>query len=444
MKIEFEIASINKQNNEVELQLAVTVEKEDSEHTVVCVQAPKYSNPFSCTEICVDSIRKNEIQTLNLTYKLLTGGRFVFYAWDKKNRLNSLKSVVVTVSGAGMYSGNTHSHSTYSDGKSTLEENREAMMSCGHSFIYATDHNTTRYFEELSEYEEKCREENFLHIPGWEYTTKNGHSIAYGSTETVPPENIYERNNIELWQKFVDNMTDKNTIVYFAHPFEAPRYEFGDDVLCGIKGITGVEAWNGYNYHALAYQNRKNFEIWDALNRRGDRHYYGNAVSDAHTKKGQSSPYIKGYLESLSKEAVENLLQTGTYIGSNGPEIEFSIGDAGIGKTCFIDPVTDSDRKLMKLDVFDPLGDIQEIRVYKGLVDREYTVKANTRAVFEFYPIGENDKRNYTKYIYLDVAPGEFYRVEAVTGVGVVAYTADRDKIEKGFAFTNPIWIETL
>lgn len=444
MKTELEIVSMNEQNTEVELQLIVTGEKEVPEQTVVCVQAPQYSDPFCCTEIYIDAIKKDEIQTTNLTYKLLAGGRFVFYAWDKRNQLESLKSVVVTAPGAGMYSGNTHSHSTYSDGKSTLEENREAMMSCGHSFIYATDHNTTRHFEELSEYEEKGRKEQFLHMPGWEYTTKNGHSIAYGSTETVPPEDIYERNNVELWQKFVDDMISKHAIVYFAHPFEAPRYEFGDDVLCNIKGITGVEAWNGYNYHALAYQNRKNFEVWDAFNRRGDRHYYGNAVSDAHTKKGQSSPYIKGYLESLRKEAVENLLQTGTYIGSNGPEIEFSIGDAGIGETCLIDQTSDRVGKLMNLSVFDPLGDIQEIRVYKGLVDHEYTVKPNTRAVFSFYPIGENEKRHYSKNIYLDVAPGEFYRVEAVTGVGVVAYIADRDKIEKGFAFTNPIWIETL
>lgn len=43
--------------------------------------------------------------------------------------------------------------------------------------------------------------------------------------------------------------------------------------------------------------------------------------------------------------------------------------------------------------------------------------------------------------IYMDVTPGEFYRVEVITGVGVVAYVADATKIEKGFAFTNPIWI---
>lgn len=442
MKIELKIVSTNKQTNEVELQLAVTGEKADAESAVICVQAPKYSEPFSCIEICVADIKKNEIQTTNLTYKLLTGGRFVFYAWNKRNQLESLRTIVVMVEGAGMYSGNTHSHSVYSDGKSTLEENREAMMACGHSFIYATDHNTTNHFDELYAYEERGKQENFLHIPGWEYTTKNGHAIAYRSTATVPTENIYERNNVEIWQKFVDETTEKNAIVYLAHPFEAPRYEFGDNVLCGIKGITGVEAWNGYNYHALTYQNRKNFEVWDALNRRGDRHYYGNAVSDAHTKKGQSSPYIKGYLKTFSKDAVENLLQTGTYIGSNGPEIEFSIGEAGIGTSCLVDSVADSARKLMKLDIFDPLGDIQEIRVYKGLVDREYTVKPNTHAVFEFYPTGENDKRNYTKNIYLDVTPGEFYRAEVVTGVGVTAYTADRDKVEKGFAFTNPIWIE--
>lgn len=443
MKIKLTEVTGNGAEKEVSLRLTITGTCKEAENAIVCIQPPKYAVPFSYAEVSVTNLQKDETQTVDLQYQFLYGGRYAFYIWEKNSKLDTLKSTVISVKGAGLYSGNTHSHSTYSDGKSTLEENRKAMMECGHSFIYATDHNTTAHFDELEAYQDKGVEENFLHIPGWEFTTKYGHSIAYGSTQIVDVAKIPGRNNLEAWQGFVDEMNAQNATVYFAHPHEAPRYEFGDDVLSGIKGVAGIEAWNGYNYHALAYQNRKNFEVWDSFNRRGDHHYPGNSVSDAHTRSGQSSPYIKGFLNELSRKAVEEMLQKGSYIGSNGPEIEFSLGTAGIGGTCTIkkDESGKGQKVLMKLDVFDPLGDIEAVNVYRGFVDGEYTVKPNTKKIFEFYPIGEVEKRNLVKNLYVDVAPGEFYRVEVITGVGVVAYMADVNRLEKGFAFTNPIWV---
>lgn len=445
MKIDLARITENSEERSSKIVLTVMGDRKIPESGIVCVQAPEYAVPFCCTEVKVDRIAENEVQKVELTYHFSCGGRFVFYAWEKGSQRNTLCHVIVLAEGAGWYSGNTHSHSTYSDGKSTLEENRKAMMDCGQSFIYSTDHNTTNHFEELLAYAKAGEQENFLHLPGWEFTTKFGHAIAYRSGQTMSTDRITERNNLSMWQSFVDDENAAGAFVYLAHPYEAPRYEFGDDVLCGIKGMVGVEAWNGYNYHALAYQNRKNFEIWDALNRRGDRHYYGNSVSDAHTMKGQGSPYIKGYLEKLDRSAVEELLMSGKYFGSNGPEIRLSIGEAGMGETCRVE-TDDKNRKTKKrmvLDVFDPLGDIQEIRVYRGHIDGEYTVKPNTKAVLEFYPIGEDEKRNFVKQIYLDVAAGEFYRAEVITGLGVTAYLADPEKIEKGFAFTNPVWIES-
>lgn len=437
MKIKITVLKTDEENKTATLRFTAIGTNEEAEKGILCIQPPRNVVPFEYTEVYIDELEKNRKIELNLEYKFLQGGRFMFFAWEKNNKLQSLAKVVISMKGAGIYSGNTHSHSTYSDGKSTLEENRSIMMENGHSFIYATDHNTQNYYAELEEYKTKGIEENFLHIQGWEFTTKFGHSIAYGSKSLYGIENIPERNNVEAWQKYVDAMKEQNAVVYFAHPYEAPRYEFGDDVLTGIKGISGVEAWNGYNFHALAYQNRKNFEIWDAFNRRGDRHYAGNAVSDAHTMKGQSTPFIKGYLDELTREAVEKMLENGRFIGSNGPEIEFGIGDASIGQ----EYRTKAQQACMKLDVFDPLGDIEAVYVMKGMVDGEYTVRPNTRKVYEFYPVGENEKRNFVKTMYIDVKPGEFYRVEVVTGIGVISYTSDSKKLEKGFAFTNPIWI---
>ncbi len=428
----------------VSFQLMITGTCENAESGRVCVQSPQYAVPFACTEVCVENLKQGETLIMDLQYRILYGGRYAFYTWVKGNTLATLDRAVVAFKGAGVYSGNTHSHSIYSDGESTLEENRIAMMENGHSFIYATDHNTTAHFGELEEYEPKGLEENFLHIPGWEYTTKFGHSIPYRSMNNYDAANISERDDLEAWQKYVDAMNEEGAIVYFAHPYEAPRFEFGEKVLKEIQGIAGVETWNGYHYHALSYQNRKNFEVWDKLNRKGGHHYVATAVSDAHTRERQSSPYIKGFLPELNRTAVEEMLVNGNFFGSNGPEVAFHIGSITMGGTYSVkaDENGKARKALMKIEAFDPLGDIEAINVYRGFVDGEYLEMPNTKKIFEFYPMGEVGKRNYTKNLLLDVKPGEFYRVEVITGIGVVAYMSDTTKVEKGFAFTNPIWIE--
>lgn len=436
--------SKDKEKRLVSFKLIITGTSIEREGGRVCIQPPKFAVPFTYTEVCVKDLEKDKEIVVDLQYQIMHGGRYVFYTWVKGNELATLSRAVVSFEGAGIYSGNTHSHSTYSDGKSTLEENRSAMMENGHSFIYATDHNTTAHYAELEKYKEKGIKENFLHIPGWEYTTRFGHSIPYRTNRTYDVSKIPERGNLEAWQEYVDTMNEENALVYFAHPYEAPKYEFGENVLKEIKGIIGVEAWNGFNYHALSYQNRKNFEVWDKLNRKGGYHYPATAVSDAHTMKGQSSPYIKGFLPELTREAVEDLLVNGNFFGSNGPELEFSIDEATMGSICSVKYDSDGNAKkaLMKIEAFDPLGDIEAVNVYRGFVDGEYLEKPNTKKIFEFYPMGEVEKRNFVKNLLIDVKEGEFYRVEIITGIGVVAYMSDSSKVEKGFAFTNPIWIE--
>lgn len=164
---------------------------------------------------------------------------------------------------------------------------------------------------------------------------------------------------------------------------------------------------------ALAYQNRKNFEVWDKLNRKGDRHYIATAVSDAHTRDGQSSPYMKGYLPELSRTAVEDMLCNGNFFGSNGPELDFCIGNAHMGGTCRVEQGSHGKNKkaLMTVNAFDPLGEIESIIVYRGLADGEYLEKPNTKKIFEFYPMGDVEKRNFCKNIMIDINPGEFYRI---------------------------------
>lgn len=151
-------------------------------------------------------------------------------------------------------------------------------------------------------------------------------------------------------------------------------------------------------------------------------------------------------MEELDKASVEDLLKSGRFFGSNGPEEQFRIGNAVMGETYYVE--RDTTGKIREaefhIEVFDPSGQIEEIIVYQGIVDGDSSGKANTRKVAEFFPVGETEKRFYTRNIYRTVKSGEFYRVEVVTSLGIVSYLADSSKIEKGFAYTNPVWIGEL
>ncbi len=428
---------INIINKKYQYRLSIVCRNEIVKNTTVCIQPPMHVEPFEYTEVDIEELLPGNSMEIGLNYTFLCGGRHVFYMWEKNKQLNTLSKFVATVSGAGYYSGNTHSHSVYSDGKSTLFENRISMMESGHSFTYATDHNTTEHFKELEEYVEEGKKELFLHIRGWEYTTAHGHAIAYGSQRLYDKDHITDLNRLDEWQDFVDEMNNNQAVVYLAHPYEAPRFEFGDEVLMNIEGIAGIEVWNGWDKDALCYETRKSYELWDALNRKGTAHYMGNAVSDAHTKESQSSPFIKGYMDMLTEENVQDMLKNGRYIGSNGPELELTIGSTGVGESY----ESNGKETLLHITAFDPTGNIESVNIYVGNVDKECTNKANTTKRFVYYPLGESEKRLFSKSIYLKVKPGEFYRADVFTSFGVVPYMADNNKIEKGYAFTNPIWI---
>ena len=61
---------------------------------------------------------------------------------------------------------------------------------------------------------------------------------------------------------------------------------------------------------------------------------------------------------------------------------------------------------------------------------------------WEFSPTGEAEKRYFEKEFFREVNIGEFYRVEVISSFGIVAYSKEKLEQDKGFAYTNPIWIE--
>ena len=71
--------------------------------------------------------------------------------------------------------GDTHMHSSISDGKYTPDELIEKCKAKGLDWIIITDHNKNAVGEK------SYYSENLLVIPGAEYTGRNGHMNIYGS-----------------------------------------------------------------------------------------------------------------------------------------------------------------------------------------------------------------------------------------------------------------------
>ena len=169
-------------------------------------------------------------------------------------------------------------------------------------------------------------------------------------------------------------------------------------------------------------------------------HLTGNAVSDAHTAVKQGDPYIKGYLNTLERDSIHEMLKSGRFFGSNGPEIRFSIQGTGIGESCRLDGKTLVHGRLA---VFDPLGRLEEVILYRGMRQDKRDVPARKKIykVFDVFPVGDG-RTIWTKDWYFYAEPGDFYRIEAVSEQNLAGISGEKRTEEKGFAYTNPIWIE--
>ncbi len=396
---------------------------------VFCLQSPLCAKPFGKKLFSISNLPGGESMTVRLSYTFTEGGCHQFYGWIEGRKMESLWKANFFMDGAGHYSGDTHSHSVNSDGTSTLEENRMSMRQKGHSFLYSTDHNYIGYADEIDTYMKSA--EGFLHIAGWEFTSEYGHALAYGNKHPMDATCITGRDQVMQWQAAVDEMGAEGAKVFMAHPYEAPRFEFGDSVLPSLNNIVGLEVWNGLHHHALDYQNRRAFELWDQLNATGKQRYVGNAVSDYHSAEGQGSVFIKGYMDTLSEENVHTMLGSGSFFGSNGPEIRFRVNDVNMGGV-----VTGQvgDIANLRLLVFDPLGTIKEVVLYKIAKGESKCEK-----VFSYYPIGE-EKTLWETDRYIPIEAGTFYRAEVIADVGAV--TVSSGGYKSGFAFTNPVYIE--
>ncbi len=236
------------------------------------------------------------------------------------------------------FKGNTHTHTTESDGDSSPSVVARWYRDNRYDFLVLTDHNKRTGVEDLQREisAENVAEEKkpFLLIPGEEVSDsfKEGernhplHTNALGTTEVVGKQG--GSTLVETLQACIDAIHRAGGLPHVNHPNFV--WSLTADDLYSIRNLRHFEIYNGHphvnNLGGGGVQGME--QLWDNLLSRG-RLYYGVAVDDSHNFKkfarNLSNPgrgWVTVRAESLTPKAILGALKRGDFYASTGVELD--------------------------------------------------------------------------------------------------------------------------
>ena len=205
------------------------------------------------------------------------------------------------------YRGNTHAHSTESDGKLSIAERFAAYREKGYDFLVLTDH---RRVNDVRDYSTS----DFLAISGSEVHPQNPYG---GATYHIVAINIHEPVNCSKMHPnaVLDEIKVQGGEAVLCHP-----YWCGHTVsdFLPLRGYFAVEV---YNDTCMGIGKGFSEQAWDDLLDRGGP-VFGIAADDAH---GVSHDCFHGWVmvksQELTLEGIMEALRTGAFYSTLGPEI---------------------------------------------------------------------------------------------------------------------------
>jgi len=275
------------------------------------------------------------------------------------------------------FKGNTHTHTTGSDGDSPPETVVRWYQDHEYDFLILSDHNTLTDPTTLAH----LVEDGFLLIPGEEVTSsfedRAVHVNGLNLHELVGPRQ--ESTLVGTIQANVDAVREKDGVPHVNHPNFG--WSIGAADLAQVAGYRLLEIFNGHptvhNRGGGGYPGME--EVWDILLTQGKR-VYGIAVDDAHHFQGEFSPdranpgrgWVAVQAPELSAESLMEALEEGRFYASTGVELE--------------DVLVEENRLEIRIR---PRGDFKYTTTFVGAGGRILAVVNGLRPVFELEaPVG--------------------------------------------------------
>lgn len=182
------------------------------------------------------------------------------------------------------FKGNTHCHTTNSDGDETPENVVKWYKAHGYQFLVITDHDVLTDIKPL----DTENTGDFLLIPGEEISDhSNGvpiHLNALNITEHIEPQ--HGNSKVETLQQNIDAIVKAGGIATINHPNW--RWAFTDVEMSQLRNVILFELYNfSFNCNNFGAGGHPGMEkVWDRILSRGLL-MYGLATDDAHDYLGE-------------------------------------------------------------------------------------------------------------------------------------------------------------
>lgn len=233
------------------------------------------------------------------------------------------------------YKANLHCHTTYSDGRLTPEEIKEAYMGQGYQIVAITDHRHYQWHQSLCDKDflalaamEVDINEHFK-VPGDFSRVKTYHINLY---DTIPEQFVEEKqkdllperkyHDTDYINEYIRKMKEYGFFACYNHPYWSLQ---NYDDYKNLRGFWGMEIYNYGCEHDGLYG--FNPQSYDEILRQGNR-LFCVATDDNHNYRPFGDPlcdsfggFIMVKAKELTYEAVTEALLRGDFYSSMGPEI---------------------------------------------------------------------------------------------------------------------------
>ena len=225
------------------------------------------------------------------------------------------------------FKGNTHTHTTMSDGDSPPDVVARWYKSHGYRFLVLSDHNVYTDPKTLA----GLVDSSFLLIPGEELTSSFQKKPVHVNGLNIPGEVKPQKDSTLLGtiQKNVDAVRSVKGVPHINHPNFG--WAIDQSTLLQVRNDKLLEIYNGHpqvhNYGGSGHPGME--QVWDFVLTSGMR-MYGIAVDDAHNFKEEFGPnrsnpgkgWIVVWAAKLDAEEILRNLESGHFYASTGVELE--------------------------------------------------------------------------------------------------------------------------